>query len=53
MASSFILKSLETEKITEDVLQEFFKENKEKINKYKMCLSALKDTMDKRGGNFF
>ena len=45
MASSFILKSLYTENISNDVLQALFQANNEQLNKYTCSLSGLKQNM--------
>ena len=50
MASSFILKSLKIERITEDVVRTFFHNNETRKNKYTICLSGLKEKMKDMGG---
>ena len=42
MASSFILKSLDTENISNDVLQDLFQANNDHLHNYTCSLSALK-----------
>ena len=50
MASSFILKSLQIEKITEYDVRTFFHNNETQIRKYTICLSGLKEKMKDMGG---
>lgn len=49
MASSFILKSLYTENISNDVLQAVFQANNEQFHKYTCSLSGLKQSMIEKG----
>ena len=41
MSYSFILKSLKVQNITEDILHQFFKENKDQQNKYIDCMKEF------------
>ena len=49
MASSFILKSLDTENISNDVLRDLFQANNDHLHKYTCSLSGLKKNMTKKG----
>ena len=49
MVCSFILKSLHTENITNDIFQAVFQTNSEQFDKYKCCLSGLKQSMKQKG----
>ena len=50
MASSFLLKSMKVEKITEEEISVFFEQNDDIRLKYTNCLSGIKTFLKEKGG---